>query len=252
MRMNFTNESTVTTSHVLASVDLKKKNILLLGSDRCVSDLFEQQLYAHGYQVQQKHRDENLLISISNTNPDLILLDIGFSNLAMLNIISQIKGIFSGPIVLLTSRNSEQEQVTAFNLGIDEYLVKPISENILNVRIDALLRRSMKRVDVDDKAQIQVGNLNLFPYSFKCQLAGKDISLTQFEFKLLRLLADNAGKIMSRDFIYTNILGREYNGCERTVDVRVSQLRNKLTKKGEKEVRIETVWGQGYMLSLVN
>jgi len=154
--------------------------------------------------------------------------------------------------VLLTSQNSEQEQITAFNLGIDEYLVKPISENILNVRVDALLRRSIKAAAEDDRSHVQVGNLDLFPYSFKCQLAGKDIPLTQFEFKLLKLLADNVGKIMNRGFIYTELLGREYNGCERTVDVRVSQLRDKLTQKGEQQVRIETVWGQGYMLSLMN
>ena len=252
MTTNFINKNTIKTSNILTSVELNGKTILLLGCDRCVLDLFEQQLHAHGYQVQQKRGDESIITSLYNTKPDLVLFDIGFSTLAMLSIISQIKAIFSGPLVLLTSRDSEQEQITAFNLGIDEYLVKPISEKILNVRLDALLRRTIKIATADDSAHIQVGNLNLFPYSFKCQLAGKELSLTQFEFKLLRLLADNVGKIMHRDFIYTELLGREYNGSERTVDVRVSQLRDKLTKKGEQKVRIETVWGQGYMLSFIN
>jgi len=252
MAMRLVNENTIQTSNVLTCDELEKRLILIIGTDRLVSDMFQQQLHSYGYQVKQKHGDESLLTSISNSKPDLVLLDIGFSHLSMLSIISQIKSIFSGPLVLMTSRDSEQEQITAFNLGVDEYLVKPISENILNVRISGILRRTLKQKASNEQTPIQVGNLSLFPYSFKCQLGGERISLTQLEFKLLRLLADNVGEIISRDLIYTSLLGREYNGSERTIDVRISQLRDKLTKKSKQQVRIETVWGQGYMLSLVN
>jgi len=234
----------------LTNRSLANSPVLLIGSDQRLSDLFQHQLCTHGYQVKQKNRDESILTSISKNNPYLVILDIGFSNLTMLSVISQIRAIFSGPLVLLTSRDSEQEQIAAFNLGADEYLVKPVSENILNVRVDSLFRRYSKQRVVDEQARIQLGELTLFPYSNKCQLGERNIYLTQFEFKLLRLLTDNVAKIMSRDTIYTNLLGRKYNGSERTVDVRISQLREKLSKNSQSKLHIETIWGQGYMLSL--
>ncbi len=251
MTIIVTNENRVNTDSFLTNDALENKTILLIGNDKRLSDLFQYQLYTHGYQVKQKHCEENILDSISKNKPYLVILDIGFSDLAMLTVITQIRTLFSGPLVLLTSRNSEQEQITAFNLGVDEYLVKPVSKNILNVRVDSLFRRYTKQVVVDEQTQIQLGDLTLFPYSYKCQLEGRNISLTQFEFKLIRLLAENVGKIMSRDYIYSNLLGREYNGSERTVDVRVSQLREKLTKNSQSKLHIETIWGQGYMLSPV-
>lgn len=252
MTINLTNENIVNTDSFFTNGTLENSTILLIGNDQRLSDLFQHQLHTHGYQVKQKHCDENILASISKNKPNLMILDIGFSNLAMLAVITQIRTLFSGPLVLLTSRNSEQEQITAFNLGADEYLVKPVSKHILNVRVDSLFRRYAKQVVVDEQTQIQVGGLTLFPYSYKCQLEGVNIPLTQFEFKLIRLLADNVGKIMSRNYIYTNLLGREYNGSERTVDVRVSQLREKLTKNSQSKFHIETIWGQGYMLNPVN
>ena len=252
MTINLTNTSSVHTDSFFTNGSLENSTILLIGNDQRLSGLFQHQLYTHGYQVIQKHHDDNILTSISINKPYLVILDIGFSNLAMLSVITQIRTLFFGPLVLLTSRDSEKEQITAFNLGADEYLVKPVSENILNIRVDSLLRRYNQKVIVDEQTQIQLGDLTLSPYTYKCKLGEKNIPLTRFEFKLIRLLADNVGKIMSRDLIYTNLLGREYNGSERTVDVRVSQLRDKLTKNSQSKLHIETVWGQGYMLTLAS
>jgi DNA-binding response OmpR family regulator len=219
MTFILTNEGIVNSDGILTRRTLANNSVLLVGSDQRLSDLIQHQLFTHGYHVTQKKRDESIANSISKNSPYLVLLDIGFSNIAMLSVITQIRAVFTGPLVLLTSRDSEQEQITAFNLGADEYLVKPVSENILNVRIDSLFKRYNKQVLVDEESQIQLGELTLFPHSYKCQLGSENISLTQFEFKLLRLLAENVGKIMSRDFIYTDLLGRDYNGSERTVDL---------------------------------
>ncbi len=250
MTISLTNKNSVHTNSTFTSGTLENSTILLIGNDQRLSDLFQHQLYTHGYQVIQKHRDEHILTSISINKPYLVILDIGFSNLAILSVITKIRTIFSGPLVLLTSRDSEKEQIAAFHLGADEYLVNPVSENILNIRIDSLFRRYANKIAAEEQSQIQLGDLTLYPYTYKCQLDGQNIPLTQFEFKLIRLLADNVGKIMTRDFIYTSLLGREYNGSERTVDVRVSQLRDKLTKSSQSKLHIETVWGQGYMLTL--
>jgi len=250
--LNFVTENRIEPSNILSCDTVKGRSILLIGSDPQQSDSFQQQLCRHGYQVQQKQSDDSIGESIVRNQPKIVILDIGFSGLSKLYLITSIRAVFTGPLVLLTCCVSEQEQVMAFNLGVDEYLINPISINIFDVRVAALFKRFIKSQSIDQQDQIQLGDLTLFPFSFKCQVDGQSIALTQFEFKLLYLLASNEGKIMSRDFIYKALLSREYNGIERTVDVRVSQLRDKLTRQGVQKTQIETVWGQGYMLSLLS
>ncbi len=96
----------------------------------------------------------------------------------------------------------------------DEYLVKLLSANIFSVRIAALFKHYVKAQAIDENSKICVGDLTLSPFAHKCQVGQHAIALTQFEFKLLCLLADNVGKIMTRDYIYQSLLGREYNGSE--------------------------------------
>ncbi len=234
-----------------ASANNQAKLILLIENDQLLSNTLRQHLQASGYQVMQKCRDKSLEQNLIDIQADMIILDIGFSHLSSLSVIEKIRHHFNGRLVILTSRDSEQEQITAFNLGVDEYMVKPLSANIFSVRIAALFKHYVKAQAVDENSQICVGDLTLYPFAHRCQVGQHVIALTQFEFKLLCLLADNVGKIMTRDYIYQSLLGREYNGSERTVDVRVSQLREKLTIKGQQKTHIETVWGQGYMLNIV-
>ena len=94
----------------------------------------------------------------------------------------------------------------------------------------------------------RVGDVELNPQSNSCKVQGKTVKLSSFEFQLLALLLRNAGRVMTRDTIYNVLLGREYNGSERTVDVRISRLRDKLLSQGMEKTLIETVWGKGYIL----
>lgn len=252
MMLNLLTENRKKSNQTLSCGAVNGHSILLIGSDQQLLDLFQLQLCSQGYRVQYKEYDDSVVDSITKNQPEMVILDIGFSDLTSLHLIVTIRAIFSGPLILLTSRDSEQEQVMAFNLGVDEYLVKPVSKNIFDVRVSALFKRYVTSQSFDKQAQIKLGDLTLFPFTFKCQINDQPIALTQFEFKLLHLLVKNKGEIMSRDFIYRTLLGREYNGVERTVDVRVSQLREKLTCHGQQQTQIETVWGQGYMLNLLN
>lgn len=235
-----------------ASVNNQDKLILLIENDQQLANVLQQCMQTDGYQVVQKNRDKSIEQSLTDMEADMVILDIGFSNLSSLSVISKIRHHFKGPLVVLTSRDSEQEQITAFNLGVEEYLVKPLSANIFSVRIAALFKHYVKPHTAGENNQVCVGDLTLYPSSHKCQVGSHAIVLTQFEFKLLHLLVENTGKIMTRDYIYQSLLGREYNGSERTVDVRVSQLREKLTIEGQQKTHIETIWGQGYMLNVVD
>ncbi len=136
-----------------------------------------------------------------------------------------------------------------FNFGADEYLVKPISTNILTVNAASLFKRQSNKLRKNELLSLNVDGITLQPKSQKCLVNNKDVKLTSFEFNLLKLLMQNEGNILSRDMIYTRLLGRVYNGIERTVDVRMSQLREKLSLEQIRKIRIETIWGQGYMLS---
>jgi len=99
-------------------------------------------------------------------------------------------------------------------------------------------------------ASLSVGDICLEPKAQRCFVNEEIVKLTGFEFNLLRLLIENEGQILSRDQLYSTLLGRVYNGAERTIDVRMSQLREKLISSNMTKVRIETIWGQGYMLSI--
>jgi len=245
-------ESRAQFGHTLSCDAVKGHSILFIGDDQQLSRLLQKQLCSRGYQVRHKKRADSIEDSITKNRPEMVVLDISFSDLSSLHLIIKVRAVFSRLLILLTSQGSEQDQIMAFNLGVDEYLVKPISKNIFDVRVSALFKRYIKSQSVVKQTQIESGDLTLFPIVFKCQVNGQPITLTQFEFKLLHLLVTNEGKIMSRDCIYRSLLGREYNGTERTVDVRMSQLREKISRQGQQNTRIETVWGQGYMLNVLN
>ncbi len=127
--------------------------------------------------------------------------------------------------------------------------MKPVAPNVLKVRIQALFRRQPMQDNVQAPNVFQVGDVALYPQANKCHVQGKGIRLSSFEFQLLALLLRNVGRVMTRDSIYNLLLGREYNGSERTVDVRISHLRENLISEGMQQTIIETVWGKGYILN---
>jgi len=202
-----------------------------------------------GYKVEQAFDENNAKKLINKSKPNLIVIDVTLPEKSMLNVCQLIRTLFNGPIMMLTNNYNEQLQVDAFGVGIDDYLIKPISTAILKARIESLIKRARAPFQQSLPVKLQVGDITLFPLAQKCEVNHKGVHLSTFEFRLLGLLLANVGQIMSRDSIYKTLLGREYNGEERTVDVRVSKLRDKLASVGLEQTRIETVWGKGYILT---
>jgi len=163
--------------------------------------------------------------------------------------IRDIRTLFHGLLVIVSSQNNEQEQLDVFKLGADDYLAKPIDSRILMMRIAALFRRQHDKTNQVELASLTLGDVCLQPKSQRCFINGDVVKLTTFEFNLLKLLLERQGQILSRDQLYHTLLNRPYSGVERTLDVRMSQLREKLTLAGMIKNQIETVWGQGYMLN---
>jgi two-component system OmpR family response regulator/two-component system response regulator RstA len=147
---------------------------------------------------------------------------------------------------MLTAKQSDIDQVLGLELGADDYVIKPVEPRVLLARINALLRRTQAS-SKSEQQELAFNRLLLKQRSREAWFDNKMIELTSYEFDLLWMLARYAGQTVKREAIHQQIIGREYDGLDRTVDVRVSHLRRKLGDNAEVPFRIKTVWGKGYL-----
>jgi DNA-binding response OmpR family regulator len=158
---------------------------------------------------------------------------------------------FNGPILILTAKNSDIDHVMGLELGADDFVNKPIEPPVLLARLRALMRRQGKNShpveSIEQTHALQYGQLRIDRNAQQVYLGQQQIELTTQEFSLLWLLAENAGKILTRDEIFSAMRGIEYDGLDRSVDVRISHLRKKLQDHGDQPKRLKTVWGKGYL-----
>lgn len=176
----------------------------------------------------------------------MLILDIMLPGKDGLTLCRELRPEFAGPILMLTARNEDADQILGLEFGADDYVIKPVEPRVLLARIRALLRRNGPRTAEEVRSLI-FGGLKLDDGSRTAQLDGQPVSLSSYEFDMLWLLAENAGTIVNRDFLFKELYGRPYDGMDRSVDVRISQLRKKLGDSSEQPERIKTVWGRGYL-----
>ena len=170
---------------------------------------------------------------------NLILLDIMMPKLDGWSVLRQIRQISTVPIIMLTARGEEQDELFGFELGVDEYISKPFSPKILVARVEALLRRTTKQT----ANIINMGGIELDADGRTVKIDSKIIELSLREYELLKYLIDNKGIALSRDKILNNVWNYDYYGDSRTIDSHIKKLRHKLGKKGK---YIETMRGVGY------
>ena len=144
------------------------------------------------------------------------------------------------PIIMLTAKSDERDELQGFDLGVDEYITKPFSPKILVARVEAILRRSNLLTNEDI---ISAGGIELNKSAHQVKIDGKDIELSFKEFELLAYFMENQGIALSREKILNNVWNYDYFGDARTIDTHVKKLRSKLGEKGE---LIKTIWGMGY------
>ena len=181
-----------------------------------------------------------------NVNPALIILDIMLPGKDGLTLCQELRPDYKGPILMLTARNEDVDQVLGLEYGADDYVIKPVEPRVLLARIRALLRRYYQ-TDVREQEVLVFDRLTIQPIQRKVELAGQEIHLSSHEFDLLLALANQAGQILSREFLFNQIYSRPYDGLDRSIDVRISQLRKKLLDNPENPTRIKTIWGRGYL-----
>lgn len=220
--------------------------ILLVEDDRRLAQLVKDFLESNDYQVAVEENGNRVIRQAQNLNPALIVLDLMLPGKDGLTLCKELRPQFKGPILMLTARDSDLDQVLGLEYGADDYVIKPAEPRVLLARIRALMRRYYQN-DPREQEALVFGQLLIQPTARKVVLAGEDVVLSSHEYDLLLSLAAQAGQILSREFLFNHIYNREYDGLDRTIDVRISQLRKKLNDNPENPTRIKTIWGKGYL-----
>ena len=224
------------------------KHILLVEDDLRLAHLIEQFLVKNQFKVSVLHSGEKACEFILKHQPDLIILDVMLPKVDGFSICRAIRDKFTNPILFLTAKDSDFDHVLGLEIGADDYIIKPVEPHVLLARINMVLRR-VQQQNIEQVDELHIGLLDIFKKSRQVYLNNIKVELTSHEFELLWLLASKAGDIQSRDIIHQKMLGREYDGFDRSVDVRVSRLRKKLGDNTESPYKIITVWGKGYLFS---
>lgn len=221
--------------------------ILLVEDDRQLSEMIKDFLESEGLHVIQEFRGDRVKKSVEKHSPDLIILDLMLPGKDGFSICRDLRPDFNNPILMLTAKSTDFDQVLGLEIGADDYVIKPVEPRVLLARINALLRRT-QLLEIDkNNNEIMHGKLSINRNSRQVILQDEVIELTSQEFDLLWLLASRAGEVQNRDYIYKAVVGRDYDGLDRSIDVRISRLRKKMLDSTETPFRIKTIWGQGYL-----
>jgi DNA-binding response OmpR family regulator len=221
--------------------------ILLVEDDRRLAELVKDYLMTHDFIVYIEDNGNRVLRRTQNVNPGMIILDIMLPGKDGLSVCQELRPQYKGPILMLTARDSDIDQVLGLEYGADDYVIKPVEPRVLLARVRALLRRYYQQ-DNQVQGPLRFEALEIHPNARKILLAGEEIHLSSHEFDLLLALANQPNQVLSREFLFNHIYNREYDGLDRSIDVRISQLRKKLNDNPDQPTRIKTIWGRGYLL----
>ena len=225
---------------------MERPTILLVEDNPSFSEMVKGFLEDNGFSVSTERRGDRAPERILSESPSLVLLDIMLPGMDGLTVCRQVRASYPGPILMLTSLEEEVDEVTGLETGADDYVTKPIRPRVLLARIRNLLARvSQRRQQV---AVIELGSIAVDSGRRVVRKGSKTVELSSAEFDLLWLLAQNAGTVMTRDQIYRALRGIDYDGLDRSMDVRISRLRNKLGDTGGSPQIIKSVRGEGYLL----
>ncbi len=225
----------------------EKKRILLVEDDLRLAALVSEYLGKQEYEMEVEHHGDKAVQKIIQGKPDLVILDLMLPGKDGFSICRDVRHSYKGPILILTAREDDMDQVVGLELGADDYVKKPVEPRVLLARIRALFRRSLPAPGPEQVTELAFGELSLCSASRNVTLEGEAVDLSTTEFDLLWLLASRAGEVLDRDLLCQTVKGVEYDGIDRSIDVAVSRLRKKLKDNPDHPDRIKTVWGSGYL-----
>lgn len=259
-------------THSGDSISDEPCKVLLIEDDAQVSELVERSLKNRGYQVNVCHDGEHGLITALEGSWQIILLDIMLPGLDGINVLSRLRELKNNtPVIVLSACGAEQDRINGFHTGADDYLPKPFSMEELQLRMEALLRRCYQRPLPEDPAKIETGRLILSRLNKSVSVAPDpnaenkeqntsdqqtnrasittkttELEVTPVEFELLWQLMKHSDETLSRPYLYQVVLDRSYSRYDRSLDMHISNLRQKLKQVLPGEDLIRTIRGKGY------
>ncbi|MFP4453354.1 MAG: response regulator [Desulfobacterales bacterium] len=225
---------------------MEEKTILVIEDDTDILNLIAWHLEHEGFHaLKQTSGDQGLEAAIGE-RPDLVILDLmlpGTDGLEVCKTLKRNKGTQNIPVIMLTAKGEEIDRIVGFELGADDYIVKPFSPRELMLRIKAVLRRRAPQQTEYEEKLLRHGDMVLEPENYKVRIGDRQIHLTVTEFNLLLDLLKNKGRVRSRDILLDRVWGYQFEGYHRTVDTHIRRLRQKIEPYADD---IETVRGVGY------
>ena len=227
-----------------------KPKVLIIDDEVHIVELIKYNLETSGYEVDFAYDGLEGYLKIKENTPHLVLLDWMLPNISGIDMLKKIrndKTLSQIPVIMLTAKNMESDKIEGLELGADDYITKPFSVKELLARISSVLRRyNVSKEKIEDN--LKVGNLNVNLLKYEVYKGNEKIDLTLKEFELLKLLLENKGKVLSRNYLLDKIWGYDYYGETRTVDVHIRYLRKKIEDNDSSDKYIQTIRGVGYKI----
>jgi len=221
--------------------------ILIIEDNEQIVKVLTRYLNEAGYETDVVYDGKDALPYFDCFPVDFILLDIMLPHVNGFEICKKIREKSTVPIIMITAKSEDADQILGLEIGADDYIIKPFSPKEVLYRIKAIMRR----IDFEKESlvkQLSLGSLHLLLESRQATVRDKEIRLTKKEFELLVLFAQYPHKVFTRDNLLDAVWGYDYYGDSRTVDSHIKRLRAKLKKAGVEDCKIETVWGEGYRI----
>jgi len=230
--------------------------IVFVEDDPDLAELISDFLARHEMDVVIEPRGDTALATIEREAPDMVLLDIMLPGKDGLSICRELRPNFDGPIIMLTSLDSDMNQILGLELGANDYILKTTPPSVLVARARSQLRNMRPAQAASESAPVKTqrklvfGQLSIDPVSRDVVLGKEKVALSTSDFDLLWLLANHAGETLNRDILLKEMRGVSYDGLDRSIDVAISRLRKKLGDNPTEPFRIKTVRNRGYLFSL--
>ena len=229
-----------------------KPRLLIVEDDDALAELMLEYLSMHLFELSRVASGDAGVAAITETQPDLVILDLMLPGMNGLDVCRQVRDAYSGAILMLTASQSEADHIAGLELGADDFVTKPIEPRVLLARIRTQLRRlqiDRAPYNSDQHGVLDVGALQVNVLSRSVHVDGELVPLTTMEFDILAMLAQEAGTVVKRDDLYTHVIGTEYDGIDRGLDVHVSRIRRKLQRASFDTSQLKSVRAVGYLLA---
>lgn len=221
--------------------------VLLVDDDVELAEMMQDYLTREGFSVETAHNGQQGLERALNGSFSIVVLDVMMPRMGGVEVLNQIRQRSRLPVLMLTARGDESDRIIGLELGADDYVPKPCSARELTARIRAILRRAQGAV-TESPQPLVVGDLTLWPETRLARWRGNTLDLTSTEFNLLEVLARNAGRTVSKKELSEKGLGRPLEKFDRSIEVHLSRIREKLGPSNDGRSCIQTVFRQGYQL----